>query len=75
VVLLVSLALVFVLGDSLSASALGLSSNWPRQISTHGARWLARFFAGNFGWRNVANKANGRGCLGRLNKLGMGFIK
>jgi hypothetical protein len=71
----VLLALLFVLGDSLSASALELSSNWPRQKSTHGARWLARFFASKVGWRNDAKKANGRGCLGKLNKLGMGFFK
>jgi hypothetical protein len=71
----VLLALVFVDGDSLSASALGLSSNWPRQTSTHGARWLARIFAGTLGWRNDAKKTNDRGCLGKLNKLGIKFFK
>ena len=75
VLLLVSLALIFVDGDSLSASASGLSSNWPRQTSANGAKWLARFFAGTDGWRSLADKANDRGCLGKLNKLGIEFFK
>ena len=74
-VLLVSLALMLVDGDSFSASALGLSSNWPKQTSAHRAKWLIHFFAGTVGWRSVANKVNGRDCLGRLNKLGIAFFK
>ena len=74
-VLPVSLALMLVDGDSFSASALGLSSNWPKQTSAHRAKWLIHFFAGTVGWRSVANKVNGRDCLGRLNKLGIAFFK